>query len=476
MTRPDRSRRGQPSAGGGARAARGPCAVLPCLLLAAALAAAPAPAVAARPAAPTGARTVQPPPDPDAALAPGQELDVYLMTMGPGDAVWEMFGHNAIWIVDRARGTSVAYNYGMFSFDQPGFIGNFLKGRMQYWMAPVDGEHTVESYRRDNRSVWAQRLDLTPAERLALRDFLEWNALPANAFYTYDYYRDNCSTRVRDALDLALDGLLRRTLEPMPTDVTYRSESLRLTAGDLAIYTGLILGLGPTADRPIDAWEHGFIPMALREYVRGVRVPGPDGALRPLVAEELTLFEAVRAPTPAAPPRRLPYYIAIGLLIGAVMAGLGRLGPAGGPAAAGLAFMALFWGVIIGGFGTLLAGLWAFTDHTVAWRNENLFHVNPLALALAVTVPLLALRRGRSPTGAFGLAALLAALSLLGLLLRALPVLGQQNLEIIALVLPGHLALAWSLRRWPAPRSAPTVHSAHPEWRARAARASGRHR
>src|SRR5690554_5481762 len=65
---------------------------------------------------------------PAAASEPGSELAIYLVTMGPGDAVWERFGHNALWVHDAATGQDLAYNYGMFDFDEPGYLRNFIRG------------------------------------------------------------------------------------------------------------------------------------------------------------------------------------------------------------------------------------------------------------------------------------------------------------------------------------------------------------
>src|ERR1043165_7725993 len=69
---------------------------------------------------------------------PGSDLTVYLLTFGWGDAVWERFGHNAIWIRDRARNTDLTYNWGMFDFNQPHFIWRFVTGDTRYWMEPID--------------------------------------------------------------------------------------------------------------------------------------------------------------------------------------------------------------------------------------------------------------------------------------------------------------------------------------------------
>src|SRR5690606_17641940 len=180
--------------------------------------------------------------------APGEELVVYLMTVWPGDAVWESFGHNAIWIRDQATGRDVAYNYGIFDFEQENFVRRLIRGDMLYSMEGFNGDALARAYASANRSILMQELNLTPAQRAGLRDYLEWNARPENKEYASDPFRDDCSTRVRDALDRTLRGQIRAALEGKPTDATFRSEALRLTAHTPAANTGLQLALGRMTD------------------------------------------------------------------------------------------------------------------------------------------------------------------------------------------------------------------------------------
>src|SRR3954454_9170046 len=125
---------------------------------------------------------------------------------------------------------------------------------MWEWMQGFPAQSYVESYRRANRSVWVQELYISPEQRRELQAFLQWNEEPEHRFYHYDYYRDNCSTRVRDALDQVLGGAIREQTSAVPTGTTYRFHTQRLTANDPLISTGLLLALGERVDRPISAW------------------------------------------------------------------------------------------------------------------------------------------------------------------------------------------------------------------------------
>lgn len=370
---------------------------------------------------------------------PGAELRIAVLTMGVGAQVWERFGHNAIVVEDRARGTSIAYNFGMFSFQQEHFLLRFVQGRMLYWMEGRDTDWDVGNYVRRQRSVWRQELDLSPAERVAIRDFLAWNAQDEHKFYRYDYYLDNCSTRVRDVLDRVLGGAIERQMR-MPGR-SFRYHTARLNTHNPLLYAGLMLALGATADQPRTRWDEMFLPLKLREYLREVRLPDSAGGYRPLVKSERALFESDRYQARAEPPGWLPGSLAIGGGIGLLLAWLGT-----GYARSGRGWLrflvpAVAYALLTGIAGAVLAGMWAFTDHVAAARNENALQVTVLALALAVLLPW-ATPEGRGTARLVrGLAWLVGGLSVLGLLLKLLPFSHQVNGQVLALLVPANLGL-----------------------------------
>jgi hypothetical protein len=388
------------------------------------------------------------PPSRPAALPPGSELTIAVLTMGPGSEVWERFGHNAIVVEDHQRGTSIAYNYGMFSFRQENFLLRFIQGRMNYWMAGFDTDLDVARYRAGRRSVWRQELNLTPAQRVALRDFLAWNSRDENKYYRYDYYRDNCSTRVRDALDAAVGGAIKAQTSGLPSGTTFRFHTQRLTTNDIPIYTAIQIAAGRGTDLPLSAWEEMFLPSKLQEHLRAVRVPDDAGRMVPLVKSEETLFESNAFHVLDAPPRWIPNYLLVGLLAGAGLAVLGTLGVRSRWAGVGFGALALTWTWASGVVGTLLAGMWAFTDHVIARRNENVLQFSVLALAVAIL--LIPVMRGKvwpvRPARALALG--LALLSVAGLLGKLLPGWIQGNGQLLALAVPINLGLAIGLLRF----------------------------
>lgn len=378
-----------------------------------------------------------------------QSLTISVLTMGPGVQVWERFGHNAIRVTDAETGSDVAYNYGMFSFADPGFLTRFIQGRMRYWMEGHPADREIASYMRANRSVWTQELELTDAEKVALRDFLEWNAREENKYYSYDYYRDNCSTRVRDALDRSLRGAIHAHTAGVAAGTTYRFHTRRLTESDPFIYTGIEIGLGPAADRPISRWDEMFLPLSLREQLRGVTIRASDGSVRPLVRSEETLYTSTATDPPSVPRRKWTCFLAAGTLLGALLVLWGeRLGESRG-ARTGYALVGGVWCLVAGIAGAVLAYLWGFTDHAVTYGNENLLQLSPFSLPLAALVPAMARRRRAGPW-ATRLGVAVAILALIGVAWKLLPLPTQANGEIIALTLPLQLGIgisAWRLAR-----------------------------
>ena len=383
---------------------------------------------------------------------PGSELTVTLLTMGVGPNVWEQFGHNAIWVhLERPPSAGgpvdVAYNWGIFDFRKPHFILNFLRGRMLYSMDGYDLNATIEDYRMHDRSVWAQELDLTNQEKIALRDFVIWNQQPENQQYYYDYYRDNCSTRVRDVLDRVLGGRIRATFGGRMTGHTYRWHTLRLTQNSQPMSTGIDIGLGRPADRELTAWEEMFLPMKLRDYVRELKVTGADGVVRPLVKSERVIYETRLHQEPDAPPRWESLFWAIGLVVAALFVWVGRRaahGSAGARFAAGTLFS--LWSFAAGVLGLLLFLLWTVTHHVFAHRNENLLMFHPLWLVLAVLAPMTAVK-GRMSRLTRGLSFTFAGLALVGVVLHVVGLSAQRNLDVMGLGLPPILAMAWVVWR-----------------------------
>jgi hypothetical protein len=369
---------------------------------------------------------------------PGASLRISVITFGQGDAVYELFGHNALRIRDLATGEDVAYNWGMFDFEEPRFLRRFLTGDTRYWVEAFPTSLVIDVYLRQDRETVEQELALTPAQRAAVAAEVRQVALPDNRYYRYDYFLDNCSTRIRDVIDRALGGSLERRFSTLRTPWTFRSESVRLTAPNGFAQAGIDLALGPRADAPITAWEAMFIPMRLRDHLREVTVPAAGGGTEPLVREERRLHATGRAPEAEA--RRGLRLGAWGPVLGAWML---LLAPFGATARrrtrTAAAVMAAGWYAITGVLGTALLGMWLWSAHVFWYRNLALLLVSPLGLIAAFPVAR-AILRGRADRLAALSVVTLGSMAVVALLLA--PVVSQRLGGPLLLLLPAHLGLA----------------------------------
>jgi hypothetical protein len=375
----------------------------------------------------------------------GSRLAAYLVTFGPGPAVWERFGHNALWIRDTVSGENHAWDYGRFAFGD-GFLTQFARGKLLYWMGKDDGLRVVNGYVRNHRAVYLQELDLTPGERVKLREFLDANYARDQGRYRYDYYLDNCSTRIRDAIDAVIGGRIRATLDSGASGTTFRWHTRRSLENNLFTWAATDAGLGPLVDRPITRYAETFLPGKLREYVRTVTYTDDQGRTHPLVRGEITLAESDRYLVPDAPTEWIARFVVIGLVLGLALLALGAAARDNGLARWTFGFLGGTWALTAGLGGALLLFLWLGSDHAVAWRNQNLWNFNLLGLALAPLIPGALRRDPVRVKPALGLAFLLVVAPVLGVIAKGLPGWGQANAEIIALTLPLHAGLALGLR------------------------------
>lgn len=350
--------------------------------------------------------------------------EAWLITYGPGDLYWQRFGHNAIWIRDPSRDLDHVFNAGFFDFSQPGFLRRFIEGRMLYFSAARPALDEFRQYQFENRSIDARPLHLGLVEYERLLHHLVTQVNPANREYLYDYFLDNCSTRIRDAIDVALEGALSSAFTQRAAKQNFRDHTRRSTEVMFWYYLGLETALGLPTDRDINRWQEMFLPAAVDEVVASFERGG-----RPIAGTLFSISGSTLQPPPVTPPFTAWRYLAAGLLLTGFFWLMGRLSGAVMTQGSIHAYL-----LIAGQGGLLLTYLWTLTDHQVAGPNINLLLLNPLFI-LGLWP---GLRR-------------LAALLLIGgvglcLLQLALPA-GQFNIDVLAFLAPVNLACGWWLWR-----------------------------
>jgi hypothetical protein len=375
---------------------------------------------------------------PVAAQAPpaGDPLTVSVVTMGPGDHPFLKFGHDAIWIRDAEARTDKVYNFGTFRFDSPRLIVDFLKGRLSYWLSVSSLRSMLAEYQHENRDISVQELRLAPEAKKLLQARLDENARPENRAYKYDYFLDNCSTRVRDALEPVLGTPAFRDVARAPARMTLRQHALRMTADPLWFYVALDMVLGPEVDRPIDRWTEMFLPA---ELARGLDAT-PD-----LVVSSRELFKAKRQPPREAPPAWAKWFLLAGVLVGLGFLALGWGGSRTAWARVPFGALLAVWGLLVGFIGCFFVYAWVFTDHVVAHRNQNILLCAPWAIALVVFGVGVAMGRHGAIRKALVVAGLASVATVLACLLHLGIGRSQANGTLIAYFLPAWAGVAGAL-------------------------------
>ena len=220
-----------------------------------------------------------------------QQYQISLLTCDPGDAIYSSFGHSGIRVLELTTGRDVVYNYGTFDFGAPNFVLNFAGGRLDYYLSVSTFDRFLAEYEYFHRSMREQVLNLNETQKLELIRFLETNYLPENRAYRYDFFFDNCATRVRDAVDSVLgDQLVWHDEAQENTDKSFRE-----LIDEMVLYMpwsdlGIDIALGSRLDRDATPLEEQFLPKYMEESFARAEIQG-DGPTRPLVTESRVILD-----------------------------------------------------------------------------------------------------------------------------------------------------------------------------------------
>ena len=328
---------------------------------------------------------------------------VSLLTMMPGEQAYSLFGHSAIRIRDAAAGLDRTYNFGTFDFDQPYFVPRFLRGSLDYQLATAPYEWVLEDYKLQGRPIIEQTLALDAATTRALYDVLETNALPENRSYRYDFFFDNCSTRLLGAIDSALartgtGDAARVTLPPQESEWTFRELIYPYVRGNPPVHLGTDLALGVPTDDVASPRQETFLPLELAAQLDRATVGG-----QALVSRRDTVFWL---PEAGLPEEAFPWPLLAGWILFAGTVIWTAISWTKAPDARLLD--GVLFGVV-GLAGTLMLLLWTATSHTVTGPNLNVLWAWPTHVVAAFAI-------ARRQTGSvwatyFGLTAFVTAVA-----------------------------------------------------------------
>lgn len=217
---------------------------------------------------------------------------ISLLTKAPGLELYSAFGHSAIRVQDEAQGLDVVFNYGTFSFNTDNFYAKFIRGRLPYYLALHSFEYEKRSAIKEHRAMYEQIFNLNIAEKQAVYDFLLNNYKPENRTYLYDFFFDNCATRIYDVLEVSLTDSLHYPTAPISQNKSFRQLIDPYIKDNLWADFGIDLILGLPADRKATSLEYMFLPDELQLAFDQMKIISDDGNSKPLVSKTLTVYPA----------------------------------------------------------------------------------------------------------------------------------------------------------------------------------------
>ncbi len=312
---------------------------------------------------------------PSAFAQDSSHIRVSLLTCTPGDEVYSTFGHSALRIVDSSSVTDIVYNYGTFNFDDPGFYTKFIRGKLLYYVSTDRFEDFKNEYETTNRGITEQVLNFTAAEKIAIEQFLYHNIKEENKYYLYDFFLDNCTTRLRDIIVQHKEGY--PPLKPVvPNGTRFRQAIHEYLDKNGKNWSKLAIDLllGSPTDAIMTTAQTQFLPDIL---MKALDSSNQQNQLI-ISTKQLYPFTANNNNQPLFTPLLFFSFLLICIVFISLSANKKAI-----------SFINRFDGLfffITGALGFLFIFMWAFSDHSMVKNNYNLIWAWPVNLIFSFFV------------------------------------------------------------------------------------------
>jgi hypothetical protein len=322
-----------------------------------------------------------------ARLSPNAKFSV--LTCSPGADLYSLFGHSAFRLQDTLGGkpVDVVFNYGVFDAFDDGFYVKFARGKLDYRLQVEYYDYFVESYAMEGRGVWEQELNFTREQKQRLFELLQANSEESNCTYRYDFFYDNCSSRIRDMIIraaavqttegmgfryVAFDDLLSiNTIafqHPCTKGTTYRQAIQKYLDFQPWSDFGIDIALGQPCDKVIGDYGFMFLPDSLMSELQLAKLDGHLLCEQPReILPNRTSFSIGYLTAPIT-------LLTLWLLVHAGLTYRARYRKSN---------LLFFEGALLtvaGLVSLLVIFLWFFTDHTTTQLNWNVLWASPVHL------------------------------------------------------------------------------------------------
>lgn len=304
-----------------------------------------------------------------APVADNSHLRISILTCGSGNELYSSFGHTGVRVIDSSKGRDEVYNYGTFDFGDPDFYSKFMLGKLLYYLDKSSYPDFINVYIAEKRAVDEQVLDLTEVQKRTMLSYLDSNLRPENRAYRYDFFFDNCATRVRDIFPKVLGEEFYFGSALNGKKISYRGIMNQYLVNKHWERFGINLLLGSVTDSIMTDDGSMYLPDFVHQSLihakyRGKHVVSADNVLMKSGITEARRFNG-------------PLWMMIGLLILTVLAfhipAFRYLKPV-------IRFVIL---LVTGLLGCLMLFMWLGTNHQACTGNYNILWAIPLNLVVA---------------------------------------------------------------------------------------------
>jgi hypothetical protein len=314
----------------------------------------------------------------EAQIKLSDKAEISAITFGPYQGqVFTAFGHSAFRVNDPENGIDAAFNYGVFDFDKPFFYLDFALGQNFYMLGVARYKDYENYYIRYNRYIHEQKLNLTTDQKQKLFDYLQWNALPENKSYRYDYFYDNCATKLPAVMLNVFGDTVKFDGSYITTDYSIRDLTdiylKHQPWGDL----GIDIGLGLPMDKKATPYEYMFLPDYVESGFDHATIEN-NGIAVPLVKEKIIVYESLPEPPPATIHPLLVFSLIFAIIGFISYRDIKRQKLA--------KFVDTILFTLVGVVGLVLLLLWVATDHKAAAKNFNLLWALPTHLVAVIAL------------------------------------------------------------------------------------------
>ena len=300
------------------------------------------------------------------------DTTAYLLTCASGTETYSIYGHSAIRITITQKGIDSVYNWGVFDFDTPNFVWKFAKGRLDYMVISQPLKSFLSDYVYEKRSVYSQKINITPPELRKLTEMINENLRPENRKYRYDFFFDDCSTRIRDLFEKCIGDILKYPPPETGRIPTFRDLVAKYQNPYPWYKFGVDLIMGSTSDKKAHFRDRMFLPIELKDELSKTLVRRSDKMIPLLQNPEILLdFDArsVKQNIFISPP----FVFTLAIIIILILAGLTKSRKI-------IRIIDIIIYSVFSVLSVLMIFFNFFTDHEQMKMNLNIIWLNPFII------------------------------------------------------------------------------------------------